>query len=88
LQALREIIQDLVDKGVVNKSFSQYASPAFLLPKPGGGYRIVVDYRLLNKKVVFDAFPTPNIECAFANFSKAKIFSVLDLNSAYYQIQL
>jgi hypothetical protein len=30
----------------------------------------------------------PNVECTFANFNKAKIFSVLDLNSAYYQIPL
>jgi hypothetical protein len=84
---LREIVQDLVEKGVVKKSYSQYASPAFLVPKPGGGYRIVVDYRLLNK-IVFDAFPMPNVECTFANFAKAKIFSVLDLNSMYYQIPL
>jgi hypothetical protein len=88
LQVLREIVQDLVDKGVVKKSFSQYASPAFLVPKPQGGYRMVVDYRLLNKKVVFDAFPMPSVEHAFANFQGAKVFSVLDLNSAYYQIPL
>jgi hypothetical protein len=49
---------------------------------------MVVDYRLLNRKIVFDAFPMPNVEAAFANFGKAKIFSVLDLNSAYYQIPL
>jgi hypothetical protein len=49
---------------------------------------MVVDYRLLNKKIVFDAFPMLNVECAFANFAKAKNFSVLDLNSAYYQIPL
>jgi hypothetical protein len=30
----------------------------------------------------------PNVENAFANFAKATIFSVLDLNSAYYQIPL
>jgi hypothetical protein len=75
-------------KGVVRKSYSQYASPAFLVPKPSGGQRMVVDYRLLNRKIVFDAFPMPNVEAAFANFGKAKIFSVLDLNSAYYQIPL
>jgi hypothetical protein len=45
---------------------------------------MVVDYRLLNKKIVLDAFPMPNVESAFANFDKAKYFSVLDLNSAYY----
>jgi hypothetical protein len=47
---------------------------------------MVVDYRLLNKKVVFDAFPMPTIKHAFANFHNAEVFSVLDLNSAYYQI--
>jgi hypothetical protein len=30
----------------------------------------------------------PSVEHAFANFSNAKVFSVLDLNSAYYQIPL
>jgi hypothetical protein len=88
LQALREIVDDLLEKGVVKKSFSQYASPAFLVPKPQGRYRMVIDYRLLNKKVVFDAFPMPSVEHAFANFHGAKVFSNLDLNSAYYQIPL
>jgi hypothetical protein len=53
---LREIVEDLLDKGVIRKSFSQYASPAFLMPKPHGAYRMVVDYRLLNKKVGFTLF--------------------------------
>jgi hypothetical protein len=79
-------VQDLIDKGVVVRSYSQYASPAFLVPKPNGGHWMVVDYRLLNKKVVFDAFPVPTVEHAFAHFSGAKIFSVLDLYSAYYKI--
>jgi hypothetical protein len=88
LRILRELVNDLLNKGVIRKSFSQYASPAFLVPKSGGGHRMVIDYRLLNRKVVFDAFPMPSVEYAFANFSKAKVFSVIDLNSAYYQIPL
>jgi hypothetical protein len=47
---------------------------------------MVADYRLLNKKMVFDAFPMPSVKHAFANFQGAKVFSILDLNSAYYQI--
>jgi hypothetical protein len=47
-----------------------------------------IDYRLLNKKVVFDAFPMPSVEHAFTNFQGAKVFSILDLNSAYYHIRL
>jgi hypothetical protein len=62
---------------VVKKSYSQYASPTFLVPKPGGGHRMVIDYRLLNKKIVFDAFSMPNVDCAFANFAKARSFPSL-----------
>jgi hypothetical protein len=88
LKILRDIVQDLLDKGVVRRRSSQYASPAFLVPKPHGGYRMVVDYHLLNKKVVFDAFPMPTVEHAFADFHNAKVFSMLDINLAYYQIPL
>jgi hypothetical protein len=85
---LRKIVQDLLDKEVVRRSSSQYASLAFLVPKPHSGYRMVVNYQLLNKKVVCDAFPMPTVELAFADFRNVKVFSVLDLNSAYYQIPL
>jgi hypothetical protein len=78
----------LLEKGVVGKSFSQYASPAFLVPKLQGGYRMVIDYRLLNGKVVFDVFPMPSVEHAFANFQGAKVPWIFDLNSAYYQLPL
>jgi hypothetical protein len=81
-------VNNLLKEGVVRKSNSQYSIPAFLVPKPSGGYRMVVDYRLLNKVVVFDAFPMPSVEKAFANFQGAKVFSILNLNSAYYQTHL
>jgi hypothetical protein len=56
---MREVLQDLVEKGVVKKSYSQYASPEFLVSKPSGGCRIGLDCRLLKKKIVLDAFPMP-----------------------------
>jgi hypothetical protein len=73
VQLLLEIVQDLIKKGVIRKSYSQYASPTFLVPKPFGEHRVVVDYRLLKRKVVFDAFPMPNVESTFQNFAKATI---------------
>jgi hypothetical protein len=88
LQKLREIVHDLLEKGAVKQSYSQDASPAFLVPKPSGDQRMVVHYRLVNKNIVFDAFPMRNVDCAFVNFAKAKVFSVVDLNPAYYQIPL
>ena len=48
----------------------------------------MVDYRKVNTKIVFDSYPMPTIEQALDQFGGAVVFSVLDLNSAYYQIPL
>jgi hypothetical protein len=88
LKLLKEFVEDWLQKGVVQPSKSAYMSPAFLLPKSGGGYRMVVDYRKVNKKICFDSYPLSKIEQAFQHFSGVTVFSVLDLNSAYYQIPL
>lgn len=81
-------IRDLLNKGVIKESDSSYASPAFLVPKKDGDSRLVVDYRRLNSKIIFDAFPLPTIENAFWHFRSARYFTILDLNSAYHQIPL
>ena len=54
----------------------------------GGGFRLLVDYRKVNSRVVFDSYPMPTFEQAFEQFGGATVFTVLDLNSAYYQIPL
>jgi hypothetical protein len=82
------MVDELLEQGVVRPSKSPYASPAFLVPKNGGGFHLVVDYRKVNAKVVFDSYPMPSIDQAFKQSGGAAVFMVLDLNSAYYQIPL
>ena len=84
----REMVRELLEQVVVRESKSPYSSPAFLVPKKDGGFRMVVDYRKVNNKVVFDSYTMPTIEEALDQFGGAVVFSVLDLNSAYYQIPL
>lgn len=88
MQVLREIIDDLLDKGVIEPSRSSYASPAFLVPKPNGKSRMVLDYRKLNAQIEIDSVPLPDLHSAFDWFGKAKYFSIFDLNQAYHQIPL
>jgi hypothetical protein len=88
MEIFRDLVNDLLRQGVVRPSKSPYASPAFLVPKKEGGFRLVVDYRKVNSKVVFDSYPLPTIEQALEQFGGAAVFSVLDLNSAYFQIPL
>ena len=49
---------------------------------------MVVDYRRVNPKIIFDSYPMPTIDQAFQQLGGAVVFSVFDLNSAYYQIPL
>ena len=84
----KAMVDDLLEQGVVRPSKSPYASPAFLVPKRDGGFRLLVDYRKVNTRVVFDSYPMPTIDQALDQFAGASVFSVLDLNSAYYQIPL
>jgi hypothetical protein len=87
LKIFREI-DDLLEKGVIRPSKSPYTSPTFLLPKQGGGVCMVVDFQKVHQKTVFDSYPVSSIDQAFQQFGGATLFSVLDLNSAYYQIPL
>jgi len=59
-----------------------------LVPKNTGGFRLVLDYRKINTKILFDSYPIPTVEHALEQFNGATIFSVFDLKSAYYQTPL
>jgi len=88
MEALRKIIDELLKQGVIEPSRSQYSSAAFLVPKPNGKYRMVLDYRKLNAKIEIDSVPLPDLHSAFDWFGKARFFTVFDLNQAYHQIPL
>jgi hypothetical protein len=55
LAIFKDMVNDLLEQGVIRPSKSPNASPAFLIPKGGGGFRMVVDYRKMNSRIVFDS---------------------------------
>ena len=89
---LDQEIATLLEQGVVEESYGDWASPALVVPKPGrpDELRLVVDYRAVNKLVQKDAHPLPRMDDAFANVAskKPQYFSSLDLQSGYFQIDL
>jgi hypothetical protein len=88
LRELRQHVDQLLEKGVIRKSHSEFSSPAFLVPKKDGKSRLVVNYKRINDQLHLDSMPVPSLESAFQYLGKAKWFSLLDLNSAYNQIPL
>ncbi|KAL6459678.1 hypothetical protein MHYP_G00314370 [Metynnis hypsauchen] len=85
---LKSHLRELLACNIIEESNSPYASPVVLVRKKNGDLRMVVDYRKLNKLTKKDAYPLPRIEETFALLSGSKWFTVLDLKSGYYQLEV
>lgn len=85
-------VQQLFDNDLIELSKSNFNSPLILVPKKSTDgtpkFRLVVDYRKLNRKLIPDRFPLPRIEDIFDNLGKSKYFSIMDLQAGYHQIPL
>ena len=87
-QECHKIIDDLLKKGFIVNSKSPVSSPMLLVKKKDGTYRLVIDYRQLNKVTIKDPFPLPRIDDLMAKIGDCSVFSTLDLHSGYHQIPL
>ncbi|CAM4562393.1 unnamed protein product [Caretta caretta] len=88
-EAVSEELRKLVQKDIIEEiNFSEWVSPTVVTQKKGGGIRLCVDLREPNKAIVIDSHPLPHIEEVFAELCGAKMFSTLDLQSAYHQVML
>ena len=85
---VKQLLQDLLDRQIIRKSASPYASPIVLVRKKNGQLRLCIDYRLLNAKTVKDAFPLPRIEETLECLSGSRLFSSLDMAHGYFQVAL
>lgn len=85
---VQDHLNDLMLKGIIRESISDYASPIVLVRKKGGALRLCIDYRKLNTKVRREVFPLPRIEETLEALSGATSFSTLDLASAYNQVRV
>jgi transposase InsO family protein len=85
---IKQMIQELLDARIIVESDSPYSSRIVLVPKKENGFRMAVDYRLLNEKTVKDRFPLPNIEYCLNKLAGCVVFITVDLFSGYYQIPI
>ena len=56
--------------------------------KPSGKLRVCIDYRLLNRKTVKDAYPLPRIQDALQALRGAKYFGSIDLAHGFFQLRV
>lgn len=92
-ELVKKEMEKLLDLNIISHSKSPYNSPVWIVPKKDGEngekqFRIVIDYRKLNKVTVQDNFPLPRIDDIIDQLGGAQYFSVMDLASGFHQIAL
>jgi hypothetical protein len=88
LEELDRYLKDNLAKGFIRASKSELASPVLFVKKPGGGLRFCVDYRGLNAITVKNRYPLPLICETLDRLSRARIFTKLDIISAFNRIRI
>lgn len=86
-------IEKMYEQGIIESAQSEHSSPILLVPKKMDASgekrsRLVVDYRILNQKIVDQKWPLPNITDILDSLAGAIYFSHLDLSQGYYQVGL
>ncbi|KAG0435937.1 Retrovirus-related Pol polyprotein from transposon opus [Dictyocoela muelleri] len=88
MNEVREHLNILIEKGIIEERNCQFSSPAFIIKKKNGKIRLVVDYRRINAVTIKTHQITPNIQTILASLKGSAFFSVIDLNQGYYQIKI
>ena len=83
-------VEKLLAEGTIEPSHSPWRAQVLVVQETENHRkRLVVDYsRTVNKYTELDAYPLPNIEFLAQKVSQYRIFSTLDLKSAYHQLPI
>ena len=85
---LKKYIRENLEKGFIRKSTSPAGAPVLFVKKKDGSLRLVIDYRKLNEMTIRNSYPLPLISELLDRVKGAKIFTKLDLKSAYNLVRI
>lgn len=84
-------IQTLLKKGAIVPSFheeGQFISTIFIVPKPNGKFRPVINLKYLNYFVTYEHFKQETFSVVLELIQKNDFFTSIDLKDAYFSIPI
>jgi len=88
-ETFKKEISRLCQIGVLRKvNHSEWAAPAFVIPKKDGSVRFISDFRELNLRIKRQPYPIPKISDLMLKLEGFQYGTSLDLNMGYYHIEL
>ena len=88
LQELRVQLQELLDKGFIRPSTSQWGAPVPFAKKKDKTLRLCIDYRQLNRVTIKNRYLLPRIDDLFDQLRGARVYSKIDLRTDYHQLRV
>ena len=83
-------LEELLEMDIIERAEgpTPWVSPIVAAPKPNGDIRLCVDMRQANSAILRERHPIPTVDEVLQNLNCSKVFSKLDLNLAFHQIEL
>ncbi|XP_058125134.1 uncharacterized protein K02A2.6-like [Anopheles ziemanni] len=94
--AINKRLAEMEQKGIIERADKEgdtitFVSPMVLVPKGTKDFRIVIDYREVNKAIIREPYPMPSLEKIWTDIPHSNgclIFTKLDLKDAYFHVEL
>ena len=88
-EVIDKCVENMESVGIVEKKPSEWGSPVCIVAKSDGSPRFCVDYRTtINKFLVRETWPMPDIESHIDTMGGANFITVCDIQSAHWQIPI
>ena len=82
-------VKRLLKENIIEPSKSPWRAPVLITTNENHKKRMVVDYsQTINRYTQLNTYPLPLIDEMVSDITKYRIFSTLDLRSAYHQIPI
>ena len=86
-KVIDKCVDDMQQIDIIEKRPSEWGSPVYIVAKADGSPRFCVDYRTtINKFLVRETWPMPDIESHIDTVGGANFITVCDVQSVYWQI--
>ncbi|ABV59399.1 pol [Spider monkey simian foamy virus] len=82
--SIQIVINDLLKQGVLRQSTSPMNTPVYPVPKPDGKWRMVLDYRAVNKTIPLIAAQNQHSLGILTNLIRHKYKSTIDLSNGFW----
>ena len=88
MQAGRELVQEFLGDGTVRPITSEWGAPALLVPKPKGGWGLVIGLRKLNKHIPHDVYEPPSYDLCLEWLAGKPYRTTADMRWGFHQVLL